>query len=56
MTKFLWKTIKTSIKSHDFRTTKISELLENKEMGIKDVQLYIGHKNVATTLGYQKID
>ena len=40
------------MQSHDFRTTKINELI--KEIGLKQTQHYVGHKKESTTLRYAK--
>lgn len=52
---FFKRTLKVPVQSHDFRTTKITQLL-NDQVDLKSVQKYVGHKNPATTLGYQKLD
>lgn len=52
---FFLQVAKLPIQSHDFRTTKITEMLANG-MDVRTVQVYVGHKNVATTLGYQKVE
>ena len=41
--------------THDFRHTKISELVA-KKIPLKTVQVYAGHTNAATTLRYVHID
>jgi len=40
------------VQSHDFRTTKLSELIPT--VGLKAAQMYVGHKKEATTLRYAK--
>lgn len=40
------------MQSHDFRTTKITELAT--QVGLKATQQYVGHKREATTLRYVK--
>ena len=44
------------IQSHDFRGTRITELINLHKLDPKTAQYYVGHKKVATTLGYLKID
>lgn len=53
---FLRKTLKTTIQSHDFRTTKITQLIHAEKVPVKVVAAYVGHDNIATTLGYVKVD
>jgi integrase len=48
--------LKTTIQSHDFRTTKITELIYVDKLDINVVKNYVGHTNIATTLGYVKMD
>jgi len=52
--KFFLETAKVEVQSHDFRTTKITELLEGGA-SLRAVQRYVGHKSPATTLGYHKL-
>jgi integrase len=42
------------VSTHDFRTTKITQLLHNDKADLKVVQNYVGHTNPATTLIYAK--
>lgn len=52
---FFHQTAKVKVQSHDFRTSKITEMIE-AGADLKVVQRYVGHKNAATTLGYHKLD
>jgi len=49
--KFFRRVVKLEVQSHDFRTTKITEMLD-EGVDVRTVQTYVAHKNVATTLGY----
>jgi len=52
---FFRRTLKLKISTHDFRTTKITNLLTDDKLGIEVVQKYAGHEDPATTLGYAKV-
>ena len=41
--------------SHDFRHTKITELA-NAGLPTKSMQMYVGHKNPATTMRYIHVE
>ncbi len=43
-----------SVTTHDFRTTKITDLLHTDKVDLKVVQAYVGHSSPATTLIYAK--
>lgn len=51
--KTLSKKVGKNILSHSFRVTTINELLEN-DISIDTVQKFIGHKNINTTLNYDR--
>lgn len=53
MFRYTFQTLDLPICSHDFRHTKITELV-NVGMPIVDVQSYVGHTRAATTLSYVK--
>lgn len=40
--------------SHDFRHSKITDL--SKVMDVKEIQKYVGHSDVKTTLRYVKVE
>lgn len=48
------KKLKLDVSSHDFRHGKITDL--SKQLSIKEVQSYIGHVDVRTTLRYVNVD
>ena len=52
---FFSRTLKLQEHSHNFRTTKITDLLA-QGTDLKTVQRYVGHKSPSTTLGYQQLD
>src|SRR6267142_1532320 len=41
--------------SHDFRHGKVTDLI-NEGVQLKEVAIYVGHKNPATTLRYFNVD
>jgi site-specific recombinase XerD len=51
MFNYTFSTLKLKASSHDFRHTKITELV-NAGMDISQVQQYVGHTDVKTTLSY----
>jgi integrase len=53
MFNYTFATLGLDVSSHDFRHTKITELV-NANMPLADVQAYVGHTRAETTLSYVK--
>lgn len=53
--KYLKKTLQVDHSSHDFRHSKVTDLI-NEGVHLKEVATYVGHSNPSTTLRYFNVD